>query len=152
MDKHCRTCDRTLPAEMFHRMSSAPDGRQYKCKDCTAAWGRSRPKRPPASREQYSTYWRRHLARTYGMTPEQYDELLIGQAGRCAICRAPVTANRRLLVDHCHRTAKIRGLLCGPCNTGIGQLRDDTETVRQAYLYLKEYDDADSGNDWEEHR
>lgn len=76
----------------------------------------------------------RHYQKTYGITLAQYNEMLIAQDGRCAICGA-VTA--RLLVDHCHTTGKVRGLLCGPCNTGLGLFRDSVGALTKAVQYLK---------------
>lgn len=54
----------------------------------------------------------------YGLTQEQFDKLLATQEGRCAICGDPF--NRTPHVDHCHTTGRVRGLLCAPCNTGLG--------------------------------
>lgn len=55
------------------------------------------------------------VAKTYGLTAEQYDMLLAAQGGRCAICRAK-PKSKRLAVDHDHRTGAVRGLLCSRCN------------------------------------
>ena len=60
----------------------------------------------------------------------------MAQDGKCAICSNP-QENRRLAVDHCHKTGKVRGLLCQGCNTGIGGLKDDTERIKKAIDYLK---------------
>ncbi|MBT2609870.1 endonuclease VII domain-containing protein [Streptomyces sp. ISL-87] len=76
---------------------------------------------------------------TYGLSPEEYDRLLLAQDGRCAICRE--TRKTNLAVDHCHKTEAIRGLLCARCN---GQLlargaRDRPEVLRRAAEYLENY-------------
>lgn len=69
----------------------------------------------------YGMNSKNHLARTYGLTVQDYDKMLEEQNGLCAICRQPEpVANRKLSVDHCHETGKIRALLCGPCNKGLG--------------------------------
>jgi hypothetical protein len=60
------------------------------------------------------------LMSKYGLTSEQYDEMSKAQGGRCAICNRPPTPTRRLAVDHCHKTGKIRALLCHVCNNHLG--------------------------------
>ncbi len=57
------------------------------------------------------------------------------QKGLCAICRE-VPEKKRLAVDHCHKTGKIRGLLCNLCNMSIGCLRDCPKKARSAARYL----------------
>lgn len=74
----------------------------------------------------------------YGITVEQYDEMLVAQGGVCAICKTLPEADGRtpLQVDHDHSTGRIRGLLCSPCNTAIGSLRDDPQLLAAAMEYL----------------
>lgn len=69
----------------------------------------------------------------YGLSIEEYAALGERQGGRCAICEARID---NLHVDHCHSTGRVRGLLCGPCNRGIGMLRDDPAILRRAIDYL----------------
>lgn len=79
-----------------------------------------------------------HVARTYGLTAEQYNEMHARQKGCCAIClRHATEVKNGLAVDHDHETGRIRGLLCGECNAGIGMLGDDVDTVVAALAYLK---------------
>lgn len=81
--------------------------------------------------------------RQYGITPEDYDDMLRAQDGRCAICGDPPApdgkgAYSRLHIDHCHQTSTVRGLLCGRCNQGLGYFRDDPSRLTAAIAYLKE--------------
>lgn len=72
------------------------------------------------------------LRTKYGITYEDYEELLVKQDGKCALCgRVSVLA-----IDHCHKTGKIRGLLCNQCNLGIGLLKEDPEIFKKALEYL----------------
>jgi Recombination endonuclease VII len=66
---------------------------------------------------------------------EARHRLLKEQNGLCAIC-GNKESERRLALDHCHDTGKIRGLLCGTCNTGIGMLKDSVELLEAATKYL----------------
>lgn len=77
-----------------------------------------------------------HLKRHFGITEEEYQELLKKQGGVCAICGSPPT-KKSLYVDHDHGTGVIRGLLCGKCNSGIGLLKDSMNLVEKALNYLK---------------
>ena len=71
------------------------------------------------------------------MTVEEYNERLLKQDGKCAICSKTNKSGKRLFVDHCHRTGRIRGLLCGPCNNAIGLFYDNPELMNKAAAYLK---------------
>lgn len=75
----------------------------------------------------------------YGITVEEYEALHAKQNGQCAICgRTDHDAKgKRLAVDHCHTTKKVRGLLCGNCNQGIGRFHHDVAIVEAALAYLR---------------
>ncbi len=64
----------------------------------------------------------KQLQRLYGITIEQYEQMAQDQGGKCLICReTPVRVkNSPLYVDHCHKTGRVRGLLCNPCNSFVG--------------------------------
>lgn len=76
------------------------------------------------------------LKHKYGMSLEEYDTLLIKQESKCAICG---DKEKLLAIDHCHKTGKIRGLLCHLCNRAIGMMKDDTLILERAITYLKKY-------------
>ena len=74
------------------------------------------------------------------MTLEDYDRLLAEQEGVCAVCQGPhVGSGGRFHVDHDHETGVVRGLLCGPCNTGLGQFKDSSLVLSQAMNYLRKF-------------
>jgi len=80
------------------------------------------------------------------LTREMYEEMFEKQKGLCEICNRPETRKgasgdvSRLAVDHCHRSLKIRGLLCHDCNTGLGKFYDDITLLKKAIEYLKEHE------------
>lgn len=81
--------------------------------------------------------WGRRLLTEYGITYAQYLELLKEQGGKCAICYGgPSGPGKRLHVDHCHEGNKVRGLLCGKCNTAIGLLDEDATRFARAVKYI----------------
>lgn len=79
-----------------------------------------------------------HLKRTFGITLETYEKLLLSQNNMCAICKGEVSVNtkRRFPIDHCHRTGNIRGILCFICNTKLGWYERFEEAIK-AYLEKK---------------
>jgi hypothetical protein len=79
-----------------------------------------------------------YLKRNYGLTIEQYQAKLDAQGGVCAVCAKPdPVPRRRLAVDHCHDTGRVRGLLCGLCNSAIGKFKDDPKMLDKAAAYLR---------------
>ncbi len=72
--------------------------------------------------------------RRYGLTPEQHAAMAESQGDLCAICKR----RRTLVVDHCHETGVVRGLLCDNCNVGIGRLGDDPARLAAAAKYIRD--------------
>lgn len=105
-------------------------------------------KRQKANQSRWHAENREHrrgqaLLRNFGITLEQYDEILKSQNGTCAICKGPesIIDKRtgevmRLSVDHDHKTGRVRGLLCRLCNSAIGKFNDDPELILKAIQYL----------------
>lgn len=88
--------------------------------------------------------------RVYGITSAEYGALLEAQGGGCAICgrteskdisRRSATGKRRLHIDHCHATGRVRGLLCSSCNLGIGKFGESIEALERAIMYLRKQAD-----------
>lgn len=79
-----------------------------------------------------------HLRKTYGISFHDYNALLEKQGGKCAICSRSFGNGRcgYLFVDHNHETGKVRGLLCGRCNSAIGMLAESNEQLHRAIAYL----------------
>lgn len=79
----------------------------------------------------------------YGITEEDYDKMFLEQQGKCAICESTEQTGKwqRFGVDHCHKTGKVRALLCNECNRGIGLLKDNADLLRKAANYLEKYND-----------
>jgi len=73
----------------------------------------------------------------YGVTKEFLTELYLRQNGHCAICKQKPTGKRGLAVDHCHKTGRVRGLLCHGCNVSLGQFKDDISILNNAIEYLR---------------
>jgi hypothetical protein len=72
----------------------------------------------------------------YGLKWDGYNELVKIQNHSCAICGK---REEKLLVDHCHKTMKLRSLLCLKCNTILGMANDDIEQLKSAVSYLEKW-------------
>lgn len=67
-----------------------------------------------------------------------YGYILEKQGGVCAICKKKCSSGRALAIDHCHKTNKVRGLLCTRCNRGLGFFLDRPDLLVKASEYLKQ--------------
>jgi hypothetical protein len=122
-NKQCRGCRQWLPESAYTRARRSKDGLTRYCRPC---------------RKDQA------LQTNYGITLEQYEKLLASQGGVCAICGAAEADGRSLHVDHDHKCCAerrscgrcVRGLLCSPCNTGIGMLGEDAKRLWSAMMYL----------------
>jgi hypothetical protein len=89
------------------------------------------------------------LLKNYGITVEQFNQMLEQQNSRCAVCNTDVPGGRcnQWCVDHDHKCCPkvkscgkcIRALLCHSCNTGLGLLKDSIEILDSAKLYLEKW-------------
>lgn len=91
-----------------------------------------------------------NIHRKFNITLEEFENMYFQQNGVCKICRMPEDVYcdgkvKDLSIDHCHKTGKIRGLLCQRCNFALGNFRDDIGIILSALEYLKEFiNDDDS--------
>lgn len=134
--KTCSHCKKAKPIESFNRHKTAKGGRYSWCKDCSKQDKLNRHAENPHIRRN------RQLLKNYGISLEKFNEMYLKQGGLCAVCNTPETAVRdgkimNLAVDHDHRTKKVRGLLCGACNTSLGLLRENETIISNLIKYLK---------------
>ena len=132
--KTCSRCSETKPWGQFPKDRSTKTGYHGYCRACNIEKTQSDFSR--LTPEQRSLYNFRSQLRKYGLTPESYSQLLGKQGGVCAIC-SKQEKNKRLAVDHDHKSGKVRGLLCGQRNTGLGKFYDNVDTLSKAILYLQ---------------
>lgn len=109
-----------------------------RCKECERA-AQTPKKRIRKSKITDLNHFKWYINRHYGLSFEQYLDMMRKQKGLCAICHLPESrmgGGKRLAVDHCHKTGDIRGLLCHKCNIAIGCLKDNVKNVISAARYL----------------
>ena len=132
--KTCTKCGETKSLNSFGNKKDGKNGLMSYCKDCNT---KIHKKWYQKNKEKIKD---RHYKYRFGITSEQYDEKLLKQNFCCAICGKHMAHNkRRLVVDHCHTTNKVRDLLCDRCNVLLGHAKDDIEILTKAISYLKEH-------------
>lgn len=147
--RRCSKCDELKEAGAFSRSKNARVWCKACCRANAAAWRARNPakvaqhnRRPRNSAREKEVQRIYRLLAKYGMTIEEYEALLKKQDGVCAICKEPPQDNLTrfgvLHVDHCHTTKKVRGLLCGLCNTALGGFREKITILQAAINYLVE--------------
>lgn len=152
----CRTV-KTLTEKNYRVVKEIRNGSLYiytkrHCRRCEfdkrVEWGRKNKERQNALRRQNATkskYRENNLKKFYGITEAIYQEMLSSQGGVCAICGTKPDEWHRsgrfinLAVDHDHSDGKVRGLLCGHCNRGLGSFKDDTARLLSAADYLRKH-------------
>ena len=140
--KRCPKCGQTKSRIDFY-LGKSPSSYCRECtKEAARAYRARDLKRHAARARQYNKRFPDRKADAdqktkRGVPRGTYARLLAEQNGQCAICGTTKDKRyRRLALDHCHETGKMRGLLCGSCNTGIGQLHHDPERMVKAIAYL----------------
>ena len=131
--KVCAKCGEKKERSEYHKDSARADGITSYCKKCKLNTNKAWRKNNPEEMKQSQRRTRRK--REYGVSGEDYDNMLLEQNNKCAICKDAI--GYEASVDHDHKTKKVRGLLCGKCNSGIGLLKDNPEILRSAALYLE---------------
>jgi hypothetical protein len=147
--KVCSKCgvDKTL--DEFHKHKTGGQGRASMCKPCAVArsiawWQQHKDRHNAKARERYAQNPTRQVANSrrykYGTDGREiYDR----QKGKCAICGSNIAyaivgkRSERSMLDHCHETGIVRGMLCDPCNVGIGRFKDDPNLLRAAAAYVE---------------
>ena len=149
--KKCSSCGIPKPVGDFYPSPGGRRGRDAYCKECR----RDRDRARSASRSKMVLrmkakdpfyYRRKKLLKMYGITHEQYEQMYAKQRGLCAICLKPEArclygGLSKLVVDHNHKTGRVRALLCHRCNVALGTVENE-EFVKKALAYLERYDEA----------
>jgi hypothetical protein len=88
-------------------------------------------------KDAHARHHKESRRRKMGITPADLERLLFEQDGKCAICGTHFPTEESVQLDHDHKTGRARGLLCSPCNVGLGAFRDNVEALRSAADYLE---------------
>jgi len=149
MQKTCNECEIEKPLEEFFKDRASKDGHYTICKACkkalTLKWRHENKDKYNQSmrkyRAEHKLYFRdKNLKRSYGITEDQYQQMLLKQDYQCWICHKipDKRLKRPLAVDHCHKTKKVRALLCYGCNRALHTLEKDG-LLQRAFAYLEAF-------------
>ena len=138
--KPCTKCGVVQPPENFYANPTRP-GKMSVCRGCTRKKSRETYQKAKAKGTHSAAQRKSHIKRTYGLSLEDYQSILLSQGGVCAICQKDF-GRTGPSVDHDHLTGRVRGLLCRRCNSGIGMLDDSIDLVLRAASYLERFQDG----------
>lgn len=154
LTKTCSKCGEVKPLSSFGKAKGYADGHRGQCTQCrtaynatwTAQWKKTpKGRRYEENRKQQEKV--RQLFNDYGLIEDDYQAILRSQDYRCAICGSDKPGGQwgRFVVDHCHRTGRVRGILCDSCNKRLGRLGDSLDKIAPFvdYLYACTYRSCD---------
>jgi hypothetical protein len=157
--KFCPSCKLSKSVDYFGKNKNRSDNLQVYCKECYNSKSRLEKQKHKEKYSQSNKIWREtnkeklksrvryrdvdrngELKRRYGISLEEYNNLLEEQNALCAICYCSVAENKKaLFVDHNHTTNAVRGLLCHKCNTFLSLAKENIDILSSAILYIKKH-------------
>jgi len=130
--KNCTKCKNLKAFHEFNKQNKIKSGYRSMCRNCqkleSKIWVKNNPEK----------VWNIGIKHKYGITSEEYYKMLESQNGTCKVCPQTVGyGGKKLAIDHCHKTGKVRGLLCTKCNAALGVV-EQLDLVIKLQQYLKE--------------
>ena len=129
--KTCTKCNKLKELTEFTKNKKYKDSLSYWCKECHKKYRAENFEKIKVCVKNY------FLKGAYGITSEYYYQMLKEQNGVCKICGGVNKNGYSLYIDHCHKTNKVRGLLCHNCNLLLGYSKDAPELLQKTIDYLK---------------
>jgi len=141
--KECKSCNTRKLITEFYKDSYSKDLHSTQCKVCrdirSISYSKERKAKDPIfkKKSQLASCMARRK-KLYGVGAKEYQEMLEKQNFSCYTCKTHIKDQKKdMAVDHCHKTQKVRGLLCDSCNRAIGLLKDSVEIAINIAEYLK---------------
>lgn len=135
--RQCRACVNKYQREYKRSGKGALTQKRYQAGSNFKAYQRAYRLREKDRLKQYHKNY--YLQAEYGITLEQYEQMLNTQGRRCAICHKSDSEAGTLAVDHCHTTDRVRELLCQRCNQGLGLFKENPTALARAIAYLERH-------------
>lgn len=131
----CRKCGKKATSvdglDLFVKSSSSAFGRFNLCKECHTS----------SDSNRYHNNSLEKRVKKFGISVDEYNSMIAKQNNSCAICKKHKDVfegrGKNFHIDHCHTSGKVRGLLCSHCNTGLGQFKDNIQSLENAIQYLR---------------
>lgn len=145
--KKCKNCEQELHVNEFRKRTRPGKTKERItlesfCKKCEYITGKEYRKNNPDKYKKME--FTRKLFRKFKITEEVYYNMYKEQNYGCKVCKAKKSlSGRNLAVDHCHKTGKIRALLCNECNTSLGLLKEDINIIMALAEYIKVHEVED---------
>lgn len=141
--KTCTVCKQQKSFSDFYNRKASEDGKAYRCKVCDNHAVRQYRRKNQKNWSQIQK--RANRLHKHGITQDQFDKMYIQQNGKCNICNCELDINlppkdtkRVCVIDHCHTSGTVRGLLCTKCNQALGLFNDNVNSLKKAIQYLSE--------------
>lgn len=147
MSKKCSGCELEKEDTEFHKTKHTTSGLRARCKECSNLRGKeyrlNHIEQELARARRYKKEHPEHVLKNklnlYKLSEEEYEALQNKQNNKCAICGK--SSSKVLVIDHSHKTGKVRGLLCFSCNIMLGHIKDNVSLLEQAISYIKKNGD-----------
>lgn len=145
----CNQCGEEKKISEFYKHKNKANGHQSYCKKCTyenaEQWVKNNLERNRKTKKDWykinsKRLLLKRIKQEYGLSEQEYNGLIEKQKNKCAVCgTSDVKMNhcKRLVIDHCHKTGKVRGLLCNHCNTALAAVNDNVDTLKKLIKYVK---------------
>lgn len=140
--RRCSRCEQVKPANEFANHAW--------CRGCLSVYSKGLKKTPEskarhaaleaqrrASSPAYLRERASRIAKCYGITIEDYARIINRQGGDCASCGDELDMGKKTCIDHCHRTGRVRGILCANCNFAVGHVKESAERARKIAHYIE---------------
>ena len=128
----CSSCKVWKDKQEWHKGASP-------CKECANAKSRDWHLNHKGIEKYDRSKRSRYFKTKYGITLEEYEVKLAQQGFKCEICAVELIIGKQTHLDHCHKTNRIRGMLCTNCNRGLGSFHDSPQKLQAAIKYVEKY-------------
>ena len=134
--KVCSNCKVPKKLDEFYNRYDGEFGEDHHCKLCNSKRGKKLYKRSSSLRDKI---FFKSIKRNYGLSKQQYIAKLKTQNNKCSICQKDLLVRKDTQVDHCHKSGKVRDIICNKCNSIVGFFESTPNNVIEKIVWYIEY-------------